>query len=470
MDNMVDILHQVSLFSELSPEQLQWLSQQGEQLWVRQGEVFLKEGEPANDFFVLLRGEVEIRTQQIGDREVHVISFGPKDYFGQELLLRGTPLYLGSGYALCDSHLFRIKETTFWNMLSCCPSIARELLCNTVRRWQNYESVIQGQAKLIALGTLSAGLAHELNNPASAITRSAQQLEKTFRKLPYLCIKLSQQQLDPEQLEFLTDLQQDAIVRSLSPPVLDPLTRSDMEDELASYLEAQGITDGWEIAPTLVEAGLNNRWLDKIICNIPASSFSCVMDWLEVTLSGVRLLSDIRQGSNRVSELIQAVKDYSYMDRAPLQEIDVHEGLESTLKIASYKLRASGAIVAREYQPNLPKIQAYGSELNQVWTNLIDNAIDALTQENNPEKHICLRTYQSGDRVIVEIIDNGPGIPPEIQSRIFEPFFTTKEVGKGTGLGLDISRRVVTGQHKGDIRVFSQPGETKFQVCLPIKL
>jgi signal transduction histidine kinase len=252
---------------------------------------------------------------------------------------------------------------------------------------------------------------------------------------------------------------------------LDPLAQSEAEDEVTDWLDAHEVADGWKLAPTLVAAGLNTEELDKIVTHVDLRCLGDVLSWLEATVSGVGLLNEVKLSSTRISELITAMKDYSYMDQAPLQDVDIHEGIESTLKILSFKLK-QGVVVKREYG-DLPRISAYGRQLNQVWTNLIDNAIDATGGKGT----IWIRTSQEGDfssgdrsgsRIVVEIADDGIGIPSEIQPRIFEQFFTTKEVGKGTGLGLDIARRIVVGQHKGDIRVDSKPGDTRFQVRLPI--
>ncbi|HEY9845719.1 MAG TPA: ATP-binding protein, partial [Candidatus Caenarcaniphilales bacterium] len=302
------------------------------------------------------------------------------------------------------------------------------------------------------------------NNPAAAVSRGARNLGEVFQELPTLMLKLNQQ-LTPEQLGFLAHIQHDAIKRVKTMFQLDPLAQSDQEDEVSDWLELHGITDGWKLSPTLVGAGLGSQQLDLIEQQIPPDSVGDVLAWLEILLTGVGLLDEIKNGSSRISELVKAMKEYSFMGKAPLQEINVHEGLESTLTILNHKLK-HGVVVTREYDQSLPHICAYGNELNQVWTNLIDNAVDAMAGKGN----LWIRTSQEGDRVVVEIADNGPGIPPELQSRIFEQFFTTKDVGKGTGLGLDISRRVVVGQHKGDIRLFSQPGDTHFQVRLPINL
>jgi hypothetical protein len=276
-------------------------------------------------------------------------------------------------------------------------------------------------------------------------------------------LKLNLQKMTEKQLVFLADLQRDATKCAKTMFQLDPLAQSDQEDSVSDWLEVHGITDGWKLAPTLVGAGLDGQKLDTIVEQVAPSSLGDVLAWLTALLTGVGLLEEIQLGSSRISQLVKAMKDYSYMDQAPLQEINVHDGLESTLTILGHKLK-HGVNVIREYDQGLPRLLAYGSELNQVWTNLIDNAIDAMEGRGK----IWVRTSQEGDRIVVEIADNGPGIPLELQSRIFEQFFTTKDVGLGTGLGLDIARRIVVGQHKGDIRVFSHPGDTHFQVRLPI--
>ena len=297
-------------------------------------------------------------------------------------------------------------------------------------------------------------------------------LEEVLQKLPTLALKLHQQPLSTEQITFLSDLYKQATESAKGSPQIDPLTQSESEDAVTDWLEAHDVTSGWKLAPTLVAAGLNTEELDKIVAHVAPDCLGDVLSWLEATLTGVGLLGEIKLSSARISKLIEAMKDYSYMDQAPLQEVNVHEGIESTLTIMSHRLK-QGVVVKREYS-DLPHIYAYGRELNQVWTNLIDNAIDA----TGGKGHIWIRTSLEGDasgkgkalRVLVEIADDGVGIPPEIQPRIFEQFFTTKEVGKGTGLGLDIACRIVVGQHKGDIRFDSQPGDTRFQVRLPINI
>lgn len=461
---LLDTLGQMPLFAHLPDEQLQWLSEQGTEIQLRKGELIACQGDPPDGFYIILDGKTEW-TRKVGQQEVHVVNLEAGTVFAELILLLDQP-YPTSGRALTAVRLYKLTKDAFFYMLSRCPSIQREILKISAQRSQLHESVSQQHAKLISLGTMAAGLAHELNNPAAAVRRSSKGLHEIFRTLSNRTFQLNQWQMTPAQQAFIANLPLQVTERASRQSRLDPLLESDRSDEIADWLNAHNVTDGWKLAPTLVEAGLDSDWLTQLAARVPAGSLGDVLSWLEAAITGEGLISEIEQSSTRISELVTVVKKYSYMDQAPSQWVDVHEGIENTLKILEHKLKGGSIVVTREYDESLPAIWAFGSELNQVWTNLIDNAIDALDGSGQ----IWIRTSQESDRVLVEIADNGRGIPSDIQPRIFEPFFTTKGTGEGTGLGLDISRRIVAGQHKGDIRVTSKPGDTLVAVRLPLEL
>ncbi|MFH7030430.1 MAG: ATP-binding protein [Heteroscytonema crispum UTEX LB 1556] len=472
---MLDIntLRQIPIFEKLPENRLQWLLEQGEEVWLQPGEIHRHEGDAANHVFILLEGQIRI-TQKAGNQDILLAIYEPKTLYGELPVLMGQKQFWASGRATTRSHIFELPNEAFWELLSSCSCVMTSILRTMAERLQEVQTISQHREKLVALGTLAAGLAHELNNPASAGRRAVGQLRETVQILQPLTIKLNHQQLNCAQKAFLAELQKDAIARVQTAAKLDPITQSDKEDEITDWLEAHNIANAWKISPTLVTAGLDINWLENVRENAGKLLLGDVLTWIQVTLQEFGLLDELQHSTDRISTLVQAVKDYSYMDQAPLQEIDIHEGLESTLTILSHKLKQGNVIVNREYQCEIPRICAYGSELNQVWTNLIDNAIDAIKESLVEEKRqnfnpqIWIRTNCESDFVLVEIADNGLGIPQEIQSHIFEPFFTTKGVGQGTGLGLHIAYRIVVGQHQGDIRVFSQPGDTRFQVRLPM--
>ena len=455
----IDALRQVPLFAELSDEQLQWLAEQGTEVWLQPGEILRAQGDPAEHIFVMIEGSVVV-TEKVGEQDLVLATYGPKTLFGELPILMGMTEFWATGRSLSNCHILELGKDTFWQMLAKIPAVATAILRTMAERVQDLQSMSQQREKLIELGTLAAGLAHELNNPAAAVGQGALDLEEIFEKLPSLALKLDQQ-MTGEQRLFLANLLSQAI-RAITSSQLDPLTQSDREDEVIAWLKTHNVADG-RIAHTLVQAGLDTQSLATVREHTPTDSLGDVLVWLEASLKGIGLLSEIEQSSARISELVKAIKEYSYMDQAPLQEVDVHEGLENTLIMLKRKLK-EGVVVTREYDRSLPRIRAYGSELNQVWTNLIDNAIDAIGGQGK----IWIRTKREHDQVLVEIADNGTGIPPEIQGRIFEPFFTTKGVGEGTGLGLVTSYRTIMGKHQGDIQVSSQPGDTCFQIRLPI--
>ncbi|WNZ25922.1 cyclic nucleotide-binding domain-containing protein [Leptolyngbya sp. NK1-12] len=467
-DLTVERLRQVPIFAKLPEERLNWLLQQGNEVWLEPGQLHRAQGDPADHVFVLLEGEVGI-TKREGNQDVLLTTYGADTLFGELPVLTGETHFWAAGRAISYCHIFELGVTAFWELLASCPCVTTTILSTMAKRMQAVQSLSQHRQKMVALGTLAAGLAHELNNPASAAQRSTQQLRETSQTLKAATLELHHH-LSCAQQAWLAELHQTLMQQATHAVVLDPLTQSDREDEMMDWLHAQGVSDCWRLAPTLVSAGLDVESLTQIASQLPASALQAVLIWLEASLTELRLFDELDHATERIGQMVKAVKDYSYMDQAPLQDIDIHEGLESTLIMLRHKLK-QGIEVTRQYDRQLPRITAYGSELNQVWTNLIDNAIDALADFNKQATPtIQIHTRRENETILVEIIDNGPGIPAEIRSQIFAPFFTTKGVGRGTGLGLHIAYRVIVEQHQGDLRVSSEPGNTRFQIRLPIRL
>jgi signal transduction histidine kinase len=328
---------------------------------------------------------------------------------------------------------------------------------------QNTQQVIGQRERLLALGSLSAGLTHELNNPAAAAVRATAALRERIAGMRHKLAVIADGPWDRVSLGTLIRLQEDAADRVPKAPALEPMEASDREDAVSDWLEDHGVSDGWDLAPTFVQGGLDIAWLDQAAASVDPAYLDGALRWLAYTVETELLMSEIEDSTTRVSTLVAAAKEYSQLDRAPYQVVDVHELLDSTLLMLSGKI-GKGVTVVRDYDRTLPEIPAYASELNQVWTNLIDNAVSAMDGTGT----LTVRTTMDRDRVLVEFRDTGPGVPPEIRQRIFEPFFTTKPVGQGTGLGLDISWRIVVNKHHGDLQVESVPGDTRFRVWLPL--
>lgn len=316
----------------------------------------------------------------------------------------------------------------------------------------------------MALGKLSAGLAHELNNPAAGVTRAANDLLMTLKELRAADLRLCRHDLTVEQQDTIRKFEDAALDHMPTTAQANSLEQSDKEDLVALWLEGHGVNDAWKLSGNLVEAGIDEEGLQRISDFLEKDAFDDVLARVNAQLSAVKLASEIKVGTTRISELVGAIKEYSYMDQASVQEVDLHRGIESTLLILKYKLKKKNIEVIRDYAEDLPHIKAYGSELNQVWTNLIVNAVDAMSEGGT----LKIRTKKEPTDVLVEIRDSGAGIPADLRLRIFEPFFTTKPVGEGTGLGLDTVSRIVR-KHRGNIRFESKPGDTCFQVRLPLE-
>ena len=443
----------------LDEEDLSKLADCGKILELSPDQVLFNEGDPANSFYVVLEGQIKI-TKQLGESEIVVTMHRRGEFTGDLSMLTGG---VSQATATSIDRSMVIEFDDFKELLKGCPRSIDLFVPALAERSKELEIRLRDQEKLAALGKLSAGLAHELNNPAAAGRRAAKQLGGAIASLQRNMLSLRGKHFLPRHRQILQDLQQQAIAHQEQEQSLSPLEQSDREDRLADWLSDLGVEDAWELAPSLVCAGIEQSQLSTLADDMEESAFTEALVWLEASLTMKGLVDEVEQSTSRISDLVGAIKSYSYMDRSAVQEVDIREGLDNTLKILHHKLKY-GVEVHREYGDCLPKISVYGSELNQVWTNLIDNAIDAMDGKGE----LTIRTALENNCILVEIIDNGTGIPPEIQSRIFEPFYTSKGVGKGSGLGLDISRRIVVQKHKGDLRFESKPGQTCFQVRIPV--
>ena len=447
----------VPLFSGLDETQLECINP-GEIIELAKGVVLVSQDEILPCFFLVLEGEV--RLSRTYDRQSILLGvIKPGNFTGEVTLLLDSP-WISTVRAGKPTKLFRLCEENFWQMMRTCHSVARQIFQAAANKLRNLEGYSVQREKLASLGTMAAGLAHELNNPAAAAQRAAAHLQRTTDNMQRLLCELSRT-LDHDQMEHLAVAASEALQRFANTPPLAHLDRSDRADVVATWLEAHHVADAWELAPTFVGGGLDAAWLEEFAAKLPTTSHADALGWLEARLNLKSLLSQVEQSTGRVAELVKAIRSYSYMDQSPMQEIDIHDGIESTLTMLGHKLK--NVTVVRAFDRSVPRITAYGSELNQVWTNLIDNAIHAI----NGAGKICIGTSLEDDQIVVEIVDDGPGIPANVQPHLFEPFFTTKPVGTGTGLGLVISNRIIGDRHGGEIEFESRPGETRFKVRLP---
>jgi signal transduction histidine kinase len=446
------------LFASFPDDKLTCL-QAGNMIEVAAGTTLATEGEQNSFFHILIEGEVRIT--RVYDKQTVLMKVGkPGTYFGEVMLLLNIP-WVSTVRVSKPSRLFQLDEESFWRMMTNCQVIARDVFRAAATRMRNVEGYTQQREKLASLGTMAAGLAHELNNPAAAARRAAAQLRESVNNAQLILCRLSRS-LNADEWERLLNTELSIAESIGGVAVMDHLARNDREQEVAQWLEDRGVPLAWDLAPTFVRAGLDIPSLGATVEKMPESGQSDALAWLETRLNVRMLVQQIEQSIGRVVDLVKAIKSYSYMDQAPVQEVDVNEGIENTLTMLGYKLK--NATVVREFDRTIPRVTAYGGELNQVWTNLIDNAIDAVQGTGK----ICVSTCRDFDHIVVEIVDDGSGIPPDVQSRIFEPFFTTKSVGSGTGLGLSISNAIVANRHGGEIEFVSRPGETRFKVRLPI--
>ena len=450
-------LRRITILADLPDERLRELAQHGRELTLDHGEYLFRENEEATFLSLLLDGELET-TRSVGGDELPLLHHEPGGFLGAISLVTGG-VYGGSTRSVGVSRLFLLEPEAFRALLVSEPAIFTAVMDVFVPVITNYTAIERDRDRLLSLGTLAAGLAHELNNPAAAAQRGASALRSAERDAQSALSRLATSGLDADGMSRLCTLTAEALEAAETGDRLEGLDRADRESELANWLEDHGVTDG-ATAAAFVDAGLDETWVEGLLAVAPGEPDS-VVGWVASRLVAARIARELEDSTGRISRLVQSVRQYSYLDQAQRQEIDVHEGLESTLAILAHKVAERKVEIVREYDHSLPQIEANAPELNQVWTNLIDNAV-AAARDN-----VTIRTSRSGDFLSVEVEDDGAGVPPEIAERVFDAFFTTKEPGEGTGLGLDIARRIVV-RHRGDLRLKQVDRGACFQVLLPL--
>ena len=455
----IDDVRGLFLFDGLSDQQLLELLAVAEEVDFAEGDELFRQGEPADSWWVLIEGRVDLLRRS--GREESVVNVMDRGgvWAGGFRAWADDVGYLSTGRATSAGRVLRIPATALGELTEAWFPFGVHMIKGFFQTVRSIEAASREREALVALGTLAAGLAHELNNPAAATARAVDSLQDTVNALLEALVNLAAGSFSAAQFMALEQLRREIDPLQAS---TDPLAIADREDELLGWLDARGLDNAWRVAPDLARAGVDLAWCERAADILDLGTIGPGFDWVAGTLLIVELLSEVKESTERVSSLVAAVKSYSQLDRASRQLIDVTEGIESTLVMLGHKLRA-GVTVVRDYASDVPRIEANPGELNQVWTNLIDNAIDAM----NGEGTLRISTRVDGDGVLVGVADTGPGMPDDVQARAFEPFFTTKDVGKGTGLGLDISRRIIVDRHHGQITIDSRPGDTVLSVHLP---
>jgi signal transduction histidine kinase len=450
-------LRRVPVFADLPDDQLDWFLSQSQEQVFKPGETYIRAGDPAQTMFVIVEGEFLARGELNGETFAFPVTAGDVTGLLPFSRMKRAPL---TGRAVTNSRLLRFPSTKFPELVQRMPELATRLVGLMSDRIRETTRVEQQRDRLAALGKLSAGLAHELNNPASAAKRAATQLRQVLKKIKDASHELGRRDLTPSQKSEIESLEASFLRADEAPP--DALTASDIEEQIDSLLRSHGQNDLWQLSADLAQRGIKPAALESWFAALDPDTARAALIRLAASVEIANLLNEVESSTSRISDLVLAIKEYTYMDQAPVQNVDIIKSLENTLTILNHKLKR-GVVVKREYERVPLLVNSFGSELNQVWTNLIDNAIDAMGGKGE----LRVRTYRDDSCVVVEIGDTGPGIPSEVEAHMFEPFFTTKEVGQGTGLGLDTVQRIVR-KHRGTIQVTSQAGDTRFQVWLPL--
>jgi signal transduction histidine kinase len=450
-------LRRVSVFADLPDDQIAWFLGQSQELLLKAGESYSRQGDPADAMFVILEGLLQGRGELAGDTVTFTLN--PGDVTGV-LPFSRMKQFTVSLRSETDTRALRFPASRFPELIQKMPELTKRLVGLMSDRIRETTRLEQQRDRLASLGKLSAGLAHELNNPASAAKRAASQLRDVLKKIRDASLELGRRALTPAQKSEIEKLEVSFTQPDVVPP--DPLTMSDLEEQIDSLLRSHGQNDLWQLAADLARRNIRPPVVESLFANLEGGTARAALVRIAASVEIASLLHEIESSTSRISDLVGAIKEYTHMDQAPVQNVDIVKSLETTLTILNHKLK-QGVVVQRDYQGVPLLVNSFGSELNQVWTNLIDNAIDAMRGKGE----LRVRTYRSDNCVVVEIGDNGPGIPAEVEAHIFEPFFTTKGVGEGTGLGLDTVQRIVK-KHRGNIQVISTPGDTRFQVWLPL--
>ena len=450
-------LLQIPAFAGLPDDQIEWFLSQSEEMHLKAGDTSFRPGDPADAMFVILEGQLQARGELGG--ETVVIPIKAPAVTGVLPFSRMKQFTVGIR-AVTDGRVLRFPAALFPDLIQKMPELTQRLVGLMSDRIRETTRIEQQRDRLASLGKLSAGLAHELNNPASAVKRAASQLRDALKRIKSASHELGRRELTPTQKSEIENLEASLVQRDEIPP--DALTISDLEGQLDSLLRSHGQNDLWQLAADLAHRNVKPEALESLFANLDAQTARAALVRIAASLEAASLLNEIESGTSRISDLVRAIKEYTFMDQTPLQNVDIVKSLETTLTIMNHKLK-HGVAVKRDYGSVPLLVNSFGSELNQVWTNLIDNAIAAM----NGTGELRVRTYREDDCVVIEIADNGQGIPDDVKPHIFEPFFTTKGVGEGTGLGLDTVQRIVR-KHGGNIQVTSKPGDTRFQVWLPL--
>ncbi len=461
-------LRKVPILSSLKEDELRCVEGVGD-IYLGKDEFLVRQGEAAHFFWILLEGEIRIFQSQPDGHEGTLYKMESGNAFGELPLLANIPNTVNLQTTM-PCHLLQLDEEQFWSLMTSCPQVRKAILANMAQRFQKLQGITVQQEKMASLGTLAAGLMHELNNPGAAARRAAQQLRENLMRMHELSIKFKERDLTKEQKHCMVDLQEQALAVK-QPLRMNSLEQSDAEEALAQWMESANIENAWKMAPTLVSIGMDAKELECARNEFDGPLLSEALGWLEAMVSSMQLVGTIEESIGRVTDLVRAVKSYAYEGKGQKQSIDINDSIHATMIILAHKLREKEIVVEKNFAPDLPPLHSECSGLNQIWTNLLDNAIDAVPQHG----HIRVRTWAdkadarpdgSPAVLCISVSDNGVGIPLESQPQIFDPYYTTKPVGVGTGIGLGIVQRIVE-QYGGSIRFSSEPGNTEFVVRIP---